>query len=68
MELAPCLYPQEKSKGSQRPGGAELSGKVIPASVCDDNAFVLELEHWILTLTKADQAGRAEGKVLPLLR
>lgn len=23
VELAPCLYPQEKSKGSQNPGGSQ---------------------------------------------
>lgn len=50
------------------PGGAELSGKVNPASVCGENALVLELEHWILTVKQADKARRAEGRVVPLLK
>lgn len=50
------------------PGGAELSGKVNPASVCSDNALELELEHWILTVKQADKAHRAEGRVVPLLK
>lgn len=50
------------------PGGAELSSKVNPASVCGDNALVLELEHWILTVKQADKARRAEGRVVPLLK
>lgn len=81
MELAPYLYPQggdgslslptrdiQGQPEPKSPGGAEVSVKVNPPSICDDNGLVLELEHCILAVTKADKAGRAEGRVVPPLR